>query len=202
MAFQEVPNSAEVSILYSQNSETLANVFHATLSTGYDFADIVDLAEAVDQSVVDNLRPEMTQDCNYLRTEVRGLDEENDLFATVDTGTGPGAIATAGLPNSVTLSIKKESGRTGRSARGRWYVVGIPLGNLSSNENSFLSAEVTQWVAAVDEVRQDVQATQWAPVIVSRFTGGVARDFGVTFPWISSVAVNVFVDTQRRRLTL
>lgn len=201
MAFQRVPNTAEVTILYQQNTEIMANVFHAELATGYDFADIAALASAVDQSVVDNIRPIMSVDATYLRTEVRGLDEENDLSDTDDTGTGLGSIAGQGLPNNVTFSVKKESGRTGRSARGRWYFVGMPDSYLGANENQIIPASSDDIVQALEELRADVNATAWSPVIVSRFTGGALRNEGVTFPWISVVAVNVFIDTQRRRLS-
>lgn len=201
MAFQRVPNTAEVTIVYLQNTETMANVFHAELATGYDFADISALAAAVDVAASLQLRTIMTQDCTYVRTEVRGLDQENDLFDTDDTNTGIGSDLAVGLPNSVTFSIKKESGFTGRSARGRWYFVGMPEDYLSSNENQLIEADRVAMVAGVEGIRAAVQATVWSPVIVSRFTGGVLRPTGVTFPWISVTSVDKIVDTQRRRLS-
>lgn len=202
MAFQRVPNTAEVTILYLQNNEPMANVFHAELSTGYDFADIAALAAAVDGAMFSHLRPVMSTQCAYVRTEVRGLDVENDLFDTDDAQAGIGAITGSGLPNNVTLSIKKESGFTGRSARGRWYFTGMPESYLMVNENTVDPTDVVAMVTAVENLRAVVQATAWSPVIVSRRTEGAARTVGITFPWISVVAVNDFVDTQRRRLTV
>jgi len=201
MAFQSVPNTAEVTILYLQNTEIMANTMHAELATGYDFGDIAALATAVDAAVLAQLRPLMTVDSSYTRTEVRGLDVENDLFDTEDLNNGVGSDAAEGLPNSVTFSIKKESGFTGRSARGRWYFVGMPNNFLAANENNVIPADSVAMVAAVEGIRAAIQATVWSPVIVSRFTGGAQRPTGVTFPWISVVAVDNFVDTQRRRLS-
>lgn len=201
MAFQKVANTAEVTIIYGQNAELMANTFHAQLSTGYDFADIAALADAVDAAVGAQLLPVMSHECDYDRTEVRGLDTENDLADTEDFNNGQGLIVQEGLPNSVTFCIKKQSGLTGRSARGRWYFVGMPTTYLSANENIIGPTSETAMVLAVEGIRQAVQATAWSPVIVSRYSGGVLREFGETFPWISVVSVDPFVDTQRRRLS-
>ncbi len=201
MAFQAVPNTAEVTVLYVQNLEIVGNVFHAKKATGYALADILALAANADGLVGTWLLPAMTQDCTYLRTEVRGLAVPNDLFALDATSTGPGAIAEAGLPNSVTLSLKKGSGLTGRSARGRWYFVGMNVGALTTNENIFDAAQVLSKVSAVNNVRNGITATVWDAVIVSRVTNGVERSEGITFPWITVTAVDDKVDSQRRRLS-
>ncbi len=201
MAFQQVVDTAEVSIIFQQNNEILANVFHAKKTGGYNQSDIDDLADAVDDLVLSELIPEMTLNCEYLRTEVRGLDNENDLTATNATNTGSGTDGSAGLPNSVTLSLKKSSGLTGRSARGRWYFAGMPANALSTDENQFIQASADDALAAVEGLRLGVNVTDWTAVIVSRFTGGAARTAGLTFPWIATVLVNRFVDTQRRRLS-
>ncbi len=201
MAFQAVPETVEITIVFSQNDETLTNTLHARLTGGYDLADVVALADDVDALAATWLIPQMTAAASYVRTEVRGLAVINDVEAENNDGTGPGTIAQEGMPNSVTLSLKKGSGLTGRSARGRWYVVGIPEPALSSNENVFLASEVTARAAAVNAIRAGIAATLWTPVIVSRYTGGVLREFGETFEWLTTVAIDNFVDTQRRRLS-
>lgn len=201
MAFQPVTDAAEITIIYTQNLETVVNVFHAHHPGGYIQAQIENLAAVVDLAVDNDLIPVMTEDCVYLRTEVRGLTTENDMFAVDNTNTQAGAVLTPGMSNSVTLSLKKGSGKTGRSARGRWYFVGIPAAALTSNENFFETADVAGFVDAVDDLRESVDIGDWDPVIVSRFTGGAPRATGKIFAWLTVTAVNEAVDTQRRRLS-
>lgn len=201
MAFQAVPDVAEVTLIFTQNLETITNTFHAEKVGGYVQADIDQLAQKVDNSLPAGLLIEMSQDCVYERTEVRGLAVENDLFGVDGTNSGPGAKLVEGLPNNVTLSLKKISGFTGRSARGRWYCVGIPEDMLASNENVYDPVRVDGFLAGVEVTRASVATAGWVSVIVSRYTGGAERPSGVTFPWVGTVAVNNNVDTQRRRLT-
>lgn len=201
MAFQGVPNAAEVTLIYTQNLETVTNTFHAYKAGGYTQSDIDNLANKVDNNMPAGLLIEMSQDCVYERTEVRGLSVENDLLGVDGTNSGPGQKLVEGLPNSVTLSLKKISGFTGRSARGRWYCVGIPEDMLASNENVYDPVRVDGFIAGVEQARIGVGLAAWLAVIVSRYTGGLEREFGITFPWIQTVAVNNNVDSQRRRLT-
>ncbi|MCB7130346.1 MAG: hypothetical protein J3T61_12505, partial [Candidatus Brocadiales bacterium] len=199
-AFQAVPNTAEITVAFIQNLIPIANVFHAIQPLGYDQSDIVDLAVLVDVAVAANLLPLMTQDSTYLRTEVRGLSEINDLFDIENINTGPGLVVGQGLPNQVTFSIKKSSLKTGRSARGRWFWIGLPDPALATNENELINAEADLRVDAVDAMRLAVEISQWDAVIVSRFTDNAQRPFGVTFPWVTTSKVDNRVDTQRPRL--
>jgi len=203
MAFQPVVDTAAIDIIYTQHGETLQNVFYARLPGGYLLADLVALAAQIDSLIPANWFPEQAVEAVYQRTEVRGLAVQNDLLATDNTSTGPGTNPSGALPNSVTVAIKKESGLTGRSARGRCYWIGVPLGKLlASDENKLAAAYVALVTAAVDAVRTNIPLVGvWEPVLVSRFTNGAARTpAGITFPWISSVAVNDQVDNQRGRM--
>jgi len=40
MAFQPVPNTAEVAVIFTQNLETISNTFHAEKPGGYTLSDI------------------------------------------------------------------------------------------------------------------------------------------------------------------
>jgi hypothetical protein len=200
MAFQKVVDTVEVTLVFQQNLENLTNTFHAEKPGGYSQEDIETLAAGVDTLVASEILPIITLDATYLRTEVRGLAVENDLFATDAASTGVGEQAVEGLPNSVTISLKKSSAFTGRSARGRWYWIGLPESNLGGNENQVTSAKVALIVAAIEALRGGVLAGAFTPVIVSRFTGGAQRSEGKTFDWIDTVAVNENVDSQRSRL--
>ena len=201
MAFQKVVDTVAITVVWLQNVESLTTIFHAELPGGYTQVQVEGLADAVDVLIDAEMLPIMSVDASYVRTEVRGLAEENDKFAENNDRAGPGLDTGAGLPNNVTLSVKKGSGLTGRSARGRWYVVGLSRDKLAANENQFTTSSVAGTVAAVEAVRAGIETAGWDPVIVSRFTAGAERSEGKTFPWLSTSAVNENVDTQRRRLT-
>lgn len=201
MAFQSVPQTAEIVIKYEGNQVISNNVLQAKLLGGYDLADLVTLADAVDAAVVAEWLPLQTQDQDYISTTVRGLEFVNDEETVNNDGTGAGGVATSGLPGNVTFSVKKSSGLTGRSARGRMYWIGIPDNKLAPNENQLTAVYAGEVEDAVEAMRAAISATIWDAVIVSRFLDGALRATGATFSWIATVAVNENIDSQRRRLT-
>ena len=200
MAFQAVPDAAEAVITYTQNDSVMKTVLHAFKPGGYNLADLTVLASAVDLAVAASFLPIQTVEVGYNFTTVRGLAFENDQEVVDATSAGLGGVAGPGLPSSVTFSIKKSSGLTGRSARGRLYWIGLLATNLAPNENQLDVAAQVAAVAAVDAMRAAIGATVWTPAIVSRFSGGVPRTTGVTFTWTTTTSVNTNVDSQRRRL--
>lgn len=202
MAFQAVPNTAEIDMIFTLNGATVQNVFYALFSGTYILADLQALADQTDINWDGNWKTEQPPEVVYQRTEVRGLSVENDLIATANAFTGPGTNASEPLPNNVSFAIKKESGLTGRSARGRCFWIGVPQNQLEiGDENILQAAFVALLVANVETVRTGTDAVAgWSAALVSRFNAGSKRTTGITFPWVSSVAVDNRVDTQRGRL--
>lgn len=202
MAFQSVPNAAEINFIFTYHGEIVQNVFYAERTAGYSLADITALAAHMDLQVGVTWVGQQPLEVTYLRTEVRGLSVENDLFASDNTTTGPGTDVSPGLPGNVTFSIKKISGLTGRSARGRTYWVGVPTNKLQvADENRLNAGFVTSIVANVDVIRTQIPVVPgWTAVLVSRFTDGAKRSTGVKFPWTGTVNVDDIVDTHRNRL--
>lgn len=202
MAFQPVVDTVEIDIIYALNGEFVQNSFYAKMVGGYLLADLEALAANVDARVQGTWKAQQAVEAIYVRTEVRGLALENDITASDSTSAGPGVMPSAAMPNNVTLAIKKVSGFTGRSARGRTYWIGPPRGQLdAANENLFIITYVSDVVDAVDSIRDAIgDVVPWQPVLVSRFAGGIQRDEGETFPWIGCESVNTIVDSQRGRL--
>lgn len=202
MAFQPVVDTCEIDIIYTLNGVPAQNVLYAELPGGYVLGDLVALANQVDAQVHGTWKNQQSPEAVYVRTEVRGLAVENDLFTSDNSNAGAGLHAGAALPNNVTIALKKESGLTGRSARGRTYWIGVPQTQLvASDENTLNAAYVAAVVAALDSQRTGIVAlASWLPVLVSRFSGGVPRTTGKTFSWVSTTNVDVIVDTQRGRM--
>lgn len=203
MAFQPVPNCVEIDMIFTMNSITSQNVFYAEMAGGYLLGDLQALATQIDIQWQGTWRSEQPPEVDYVRTEVRGLAVINDLQASANANANPGINPSPVLPGNVTFAVKKESGLTGRSARGRTYWIGIPQNQITAaDENQLAAAFIADLVTNVDSIRTAIAAVgTWLPVLVSRFTGGATRPFGVTFPWISTTNVGTRIDTQRRRLS-
>lgn len=202
MVFQPVPETAEIDIIFTYNGVTVQNVHYARLPGGYSLADLQALADAVDLVWPTTTINDVPAEVEYVKVEVRGLEFENDQIAQSDLSAGPGTDPTAPLPNNVTFAIKKSSGLTGRSARGRVFWIGITKSKIDPEDENLLTTTFEATVVAdIDFIRVTIASVGlWEPVLVSRFTGGEARAEGKTFPWISTSSTDRRVDTHRGRL--
>lgn len=200
MAFQSVPETVEIAVLFTTNSVPMQNTYHARLEGGYSEAEMDLLADAIDDAVTTYQKPYWSNATTYDGVEIRGLENETDIVVTNGDGAGGGGIANSPVPNNVAFAIRKLSGLTGRSARGRVYIGGFPTQSLATDENYMATAQVTNWENGVDAVKDAITAEGWDPVIVSRFHNGVKRSEGVTYPWLTTSAKDERLDTRRDRL--
>lgn len=202
MAFQAVPEVAQIDVVFTQNGVTMQNSYYAKHPGGYSLANLQALADDIDTAIDAVMLIRLPDTCDYVRTDVRGLAVENDLVATQNANAGPGTDAADPLPNNVTFSIKKTSGLTGRAARGRTYWPAIPRDKVNSADQNLLdSTYAAVLVSVVGSIRTNIDSTgNWDPVLVSRWLNNVKRAVGVTFPWTGESSVNLVIDTQRGRL--
>lgn len=204
MPFQPVPNVAEVQIIYSMNNRVFMNTFHAWWALGYDQFALDMLAADMDNGPVPGLMNLLSVHLKYEKTRVIGLGSINDFSSEDASGAGFGGQQVAALSNNVAFAVTKRSNKTGRSARGRVYIPGIPTSytqTQTGGRDFLLSAKVTLLVEAIDAFRVAINAalTRTA-VIVSRYTEGQLREEGVPFDWLSTAAKDDKLDTQRRRM--
>lgn len=203
MAFQAVPDCAEITVRYTLEGADVVNTYHAQASGGYDQTDLDLLAAAVDEFAVPGLLADQATALSYQRTDVRGLNDANDLTASADAFAGVGAVNFRPLPPQVTFCVQRLSGLTGRSARGRVYVAGIPTSTayfLSATFKHLSAVARTAYVAHIDDFRIVINSnTPWTAVIVSRYSEGAKRAVGVAFPWVSTSSADNKLDTLRKR---
>lgn len=202
MPFQAVPETVEISRIYTLNLHPAQNIYYARLPGGYGQADIQALADVIDAVFLTTFQTEHPTQVVYVKTEVRGLAVPNDIVAEQNAGAGIGTHPSVTLPNQVTFAIKKSSGFTGRAARGRTYWIGVPTNVLDPADENFITAA---WAAAVvadvDFIRiQTATVGLWEPVLVSRWLDNVKRGTGMTFPWVTTTNVDLRIDTSRGRL--
>lgn len=201
MAFQSAPNSASAFVQCSQGGETIGMAMNFFKGTGYDIDDIENLAAAVDEWMGTEYLPLAQPNLSYIQTNVRGLTNEVDLFAVANTYAGVGAASGGASPNNATFCIKKTTGFTGRAARGRVYIVGMPDSALSGGSgNLMLSTKADEFVDAFTALVDYTLPVGWTDIVLSRQLGGAPRLLGVPYVIEAYSYTDLTTDSQRRRL--
>lgn len=199
MAFQSVPGTAEAAVLVTSSDGKIRQMtFFARQAGGYTLGSLQNLANSLDSWAAIQYRPIVSNEVTYLRTEVRGLEFENDQVAQQGAGTGVGGIAVARLPMNVSFAVKRASGLTGRSARGRVYWVGLTEAQVVAD--TVIVAARNSILAALNNLHASIILTGWENVVVSRYSNGVKRPVGVTFGFPGWSVTNDLTDSQRNRL--
>lgn len=146
---------------------------------------------------------EAIQPVSYTLTEIVATNLETATSPAVAFPVGfPGIDTGSALPSQDTLCISFRTNQRGRSYRGRNYVIG-----LQENQVVFDTVDLavaTAWVDAYADLPTflpgGLGAPEWTWVVVSRFTNGEPREFGIATPIFEVQVVNRFIDSQNRRL--
>lgn len=201
MAFQSVPETAEAVLSMGLQGIIVSNTFYFRKPGGYDQGDVDALAVLVDSWAELDYAALLSNQLSYFGCNVRGLESEIDLEAVSTAGATTGGVVAAPLPANVAYCVKRLSGFTGRSARGRIYIPGIPITALdATNENLVVTSYRDNCITQLNELSPSAIAEGWIEVIVSRFNGGAKRATGVTFTVQEYAVSDLRVDSQRGRL--
>lgn len=199
MPFQSVPNTAEVIVRWSLAGQQIINTFYGRKASAYTQADIDALAARVDEWVADSLLPTLSSSLIYTGTVVRGLTSAIDLEAENNDSAGAGAGGVSTSPNNKALSIKRRSAFTGRGARGRIFVAGIPDASMAS-PNAVDAGFAVAMEAALNALQGAMDEVNFEEVIVHRIAAGVPLVPAVLFTLVEYVVVDLGIDSMRRRL--
>lgn len=200
MAFQSVPLTAEAFVQYDLQGVTVGNTFYFRKSGGYTQSDLEDLAADIDSWVHTEWKGRFSNQCLYVKTVVRGLENEEDYVVENNTNSGYGTNAANPLPAQVAFAVQRISGLTGRSARGRIFVTGLSLNQVDTNENHLTVATIVNILTALLEIASYVVTHGWIEVIVSRYHNSVKRLEAETMAVSDWTFTDATFDTQRRRL--
>lgn len=204
MAYQRVPETVEIRVIFDVLGVEMSNVYHAKKTGGYTESEMAALANALDATPAPGFLSYMSTNDAYVRCEARGLDAENDYYYEVNTNAGAGLLSQFRPPANVSFCVRQNSGLTGRTARGRIYVPGLVNAalNLSGDMQSYVTTTyANNYVNAVDAFRTTINLqTPWQPVIVSRYLNGSKRAEAITNKWSSSDYSTLKVATRRKRL--
>lgn len=200
MAFVPVPNTGIFELRFSLWGQQIENTLAFENSLPWDPSSLADQCQALYDWHVAELLPNLAAD--LVLREVYGTSLESDS-APVGSYVPPvppagGQIQTA-EPGNVAFGVTFRTALRGRSYRGRNYVPGIPANQRVGNQvtASFSNLVVDAYTLLLDAYG-DVIGT-W--VIASRYHNNAPRVTGVAIPVSVAVAVNLDIDSQRRRLT-
>ncbi len=200
MAFQSAPECAEAVIQCTFGGVAVANVLNfRKLFDPYDQSAIDQLADTVDSIVASEYRTFLSSDVTYNGTLVRGLENELDLTAFNNDGAGAGGLTDDSLPANVTLCATLRTGLTGRSARGRFYMLPTVVTQMTT-PNTFAGAVGTALTAFLDDLIIATAVFDWQLVVLSRFNAGVKRTVAINNRVRSVEVRNLTSDSQRGRL--
>lgn len=198
MAFQSAPDCAEAVISALLGGSLINNVLNFHKPGGYDEDDLQALADVVDSHVGSDWLPALSTGYGYLGTLVRGLQDPIDLSALANAEAGVGGVASASVPANACLVVTHRTGHTGRSARGRTYISGLPVSKLGS-ATVFTSDVKTTWESIFEALRTAAVAEGWLFVVLSRQTSGSVRTFAEPFTITESEVRDTTIDSQRGR---
>jgi len=200
MAFQSVPDTAQASVVWTANGQRCSMTFDFTKITSYTQGDIDQLAIGVDVWAVNEFVPLLSNQVMYEGVFVRGLESQIDLEAQETDNAQLGSVASAPLQNHSCLSVKRVTGFTGRSARGRVYFP-LHVTNVDATNEDFVGTASADLIKdALDEIIDVDGGSGWDHCVVSRIRNGVVLSPAVRIPVTEYIVVDREIDTQRRRM--
>lgn len=199
MPFVPAPNVAMVEFRCSRNGQNVENRIMVNMLAEPTAADMSDLSVAawnwweLDHA---DMLPGDVGLREVVVTSQHTVDGPQVTYAPDTTTTGN--VGGFALPNEVSYCISLRSANRGRSARGRWYMLGLADGQLADT-NNVTSAYATAAAASLQALVTAINAS-WQAVIVSYRSAGVPRPGGpVYFPIVNAVTVDTVLDSMRKR---
>lgn len=199
MAFVETANTALAELIYIWRDQTVQNTLWFNKTLPYNLATLEDLGDALYNWFLAELSPNLSGDVALVGVKCTAQDSstapswETSFATPIEGGSAGGSVT-----NNTTWAVQFSTGQRGRSYRGRNYVPGIPTSSVSGNVvgDSWAAAVV----AAYGELSALEAAGHGAHVVVSRYSNGAPRSSGLVTEVVSYRYVDLFLDSQRRRL--
>lgn len=200
--FIPAERTARLELICLANEQIVENVVYIKGTEEWNSASLEELVDNAITAWPNQLGDEISEGVQLSKVRATDVSFE-DSFQVEKEPTEPtfGSGGADILPNNVTLATKFLSGHAGRSWRGRVYNIGlygsqvtgqavssVTAGNISSNWASFFG------------YLTDFTDNASGHVVVSYCHDGEWREVAQTTP-VTSYVTEVFIDSQRRRLT-
>ncbi len=207
--FIPVPNTIELVIEYTQADNTAANVLHwGSNDLAGDNTLVTTVSERLRATWAANIMPKLSNTLAMQRVTARSLEVADGPQATTTAPLTPGGIVGVVTTPQVAFVVKKVTGLSGASRRGRMYIPGIPANAVDPAPGNVLGAQLAPWNTALAAVRADMASVPGVGlgelVVVSRYQGVGAdgkplpRPSGIFTP-INLLVLQSAIGTQRER---
>lgn len=199
MPFIPIPDGVKVCMRFNNCDQLACNVFHVKVTEEITEAVLNAIGAIFKNWWVTSMKPNVPPDISLEAVEVTDASVSGGLGVEYTTGLPvTGSNSNPPMPQNVTAAVKLTTGHTGRSYRGRSYVVGLP-NSFRDNKGHLTSAAQTAIDTAYEALIDALQAATWDLAIASLYSGGAPRAAGILTPVIAA-SVNLALDSQRRRL--
>lgn len=206
MAHIPIPDGVKVCMRYSKAGQQVCNVFHVRVSDPITAPFLNTIAGAFKEAWADNLAAWTSGDVSLEAIEVTDQSVEGGIGVEYTTGLPiPGNGARTSSPNNVTVSTKLATGMTGRSRRGRFYMVGVPADQLEADKQHVNSVVRGALVDFVENLMANLALEGVNLAVASLYSGTdgdgnpIPRAAGILTD-VLNASVNATLDSQRRRL--
>lgn len=200
MAFQPVPNTAQVEIRFLLDNQEVQNDLYFTSPVGWAQSIQAELAGNVFSWWQAEYQPFQVNVCALKEIYVTPLITQTaETYSFVPTVTQYGAVVDEPEPNNVSFVVKLNTANRGRGSSGRNYTIGVYDSAVS--QNTFTDDYVNGIVGGYNNLKNYIDVdTPFTWVHVRRIINKVVLPEGLTYPVQSATFTDKTVDSQRRRL--
>jgi hypothetical protein len=189
-----------VTLVFQRDSRLFVNTFHVDNAAGWDLTSMGNLATAFHTWYTSYYKVLLPTYVALSLIEIRKLDPAAPL--AVDVPVSPpeaGTRTTSGVvPADATATISWRSGLAGRAYRGRDYVPGITLGDITGTDLIASALQVLMSTAAAQLINA-MAASFWKLGIFHRPLL-TPKPLDNTITQITSYVISNLIDSQRDRL--
>lgn len=130
-------------------------------------------------------------------TDMSAVDGGQVTYAPDATTTGENASGE--LPNEVSVCVSLRTGSRGRSARGRFFTLGVSVDTMA-DANNIETTYASALTSALGALITAIDTAGYQMSIVSYISDGVPRPGGPVYYAVSTAVItDTIVDSQRRR---
>jgi len=199
MPFQPAPNVALIEWVYQIHGQVVENTYHMMDDAPFSGPALATAAPSLYEWWGDELAPTLSTDITLLRVELKALDSAIAPFTSYTPGAlTSGGAGVAAAANNVSWVVKHTTGLSGRSGRGRWYLVGIPSTLVVNSAISL--AQAALYLSAFPALDTVIAGLGHIPCVLSRTQEGVELTEAVPYEITGHSFTDVTTDSQRRRL--
>jgi len=200
MAFVAAPNIVQVEWRYTMFGQQCENRLMINNFAPPTQADLDGYALRGWTWWVDTYSAHIADSVNLREVKTTDMGLQNGSISVyAPSSTVFGQVLGGQLPNETSFCVTLNTSNRGRSARGRWFVAGVP-DIYRQDANNITTVHAGEYVSALQVLINLLTSISKAAVIVSRVSNGAPRPGGPVYFIVDSASFSdTVLDSQRRR---